>query len=57
MDIVSNDLDIIKVAIKKYAYSSFRKLNFSKNLIYQKMSRACLRIFQSLFFRIPNKDQ
>ena len=36
MDIASNDLDIIKVALKEYAYSSFRKYNFFKELCLSK---------------------
>ena len=32
MDIPSSDLEIIKVALKEYAYSSFKKYNFLKEL-------------------------
>ena len=32
MDVATSDLDIIKVALKEYAYSSFKKHNFSKEL-------------------------
>ena len=32
MDVPSGDLDIIKVALKEYAYSSFKKYNFLKEL-------------------------
>ena len=32
MDVPSSDLDIIKVALKEYAYSSFKKYNFLKEL-------------------------
>ena len=32
MDVPSSVLDIIKVALKKYAYSSFKKYNFLKEL-------------------------
>ena len=30
MNVPSSDLDIIKVALKEYAYSSFNKYNFLK---------------------------
>ena len=32
MDVPSSDLHIIKVALKEYAYSSFKKYNFLKEL-------------------------
>ena len=32
MDVPSSDLDIIKVALKEYEYSSFKKYNFLKEL-------------------------
>ena len=32
MDVPSSDLDIIKVALKEYAYSSFKKHNFLEEL-------------------------
>ena len=32
MDAFSSDLDIIKVALKEYAYNSFKKYNFMKGL-------------------------
>ena len=32
MDVLSSDLDIIKVALKEYTYSSFKKYNFLKEL-------------------------
>ena len=32
MDVPSSDLNIIKVALKEYAYSSFKKYNFLKEL-------------------------
>ena len=32
MDVPSSDLDIIKVALKEYAYSSFKKYNFLEEL-------------------------
>ena len=31
MDITSSDIDIIKVALKEYAYSFWKELNLSKN--------------------------
>ena len=31
MDIISSDLDIIKVALKEYAYSFLKELNLSRN--------------------------
>ena len=31
MDITSSDIDIIKVALKEYAYSFLKKLNLSRN--------------------------
>ena len=32
MNVTSNNLDIIKIALKKYAYSSFKKYKFLKEL-------------------------
>ena len=32
MDVPSSDLDIVKVAVEEYAYSSFKKYNFLKEL-------------------------
>ena len=48
MDIPSSDLDIIKVALKEYAYSSFRKYSFLKELNLSRDKYSALKNLSSL---------
>ena len=48
MDIPSSDLEIIKVALKEYAYSSFEKYNFLKELNLSRNEYNALKNLSSL---------
>ena len=48
MDVPLNDLDIIKVALKKYAYTSFKKYNFFKELNWSRDECNTLKNLSSL---------
>ena len=48
MDIPSSDLEIIKVALKEYAYSSFQKYNFLKELNLSRNEYNALKNLSSL---------
>ena len=48
MDVPSSDLDIIKVVLKEYAYSSFKKYNFLEELNLSKDENNALKNLSSL---------
>ena len=48
MDIPSSDLEIIKVALKEYTYSSFEKYNFLKELNLSRNEYNALKNLSSL---------
>ena len=48
MDVTSNNLDIIKIALKKYAYSSFKEYKFLKELNLSREEYNALKNLSSL---------
>ena len=57
MDVPSSDLDIIKVVLKEYAYSSFKKYNFLEELNLSKDENNALKNLSSLKNIIQKSDK